>query len=383
MVALKKLFYSLYALFFNMSRIFPVKQNRIAFVAPHNGGDKDSLGILRSFAEERGEYEIVTISTQALKLDFSGFAAFISSCVRAAEFFTLKANRLATAKYVFLNDNFMPMASLKFSPEAVVAQLWHAEGAFKKFGLDAPLTSDVREREKKCSERLDFVICSSKNVAPIYARAFGVPAEKVLPLGSPRTDYLLGRKDAEAIRAEFDRIHPECKGKKLVLYAPTFRDDPEKDKNLLNRLNIDLFEHELGGEYALLVKLHPQINSSCVPSGAIDVTSGYPINDLTLICDILITDYSSVCMDFALLSKPCVFFAFDLEEYEKERSFYFDYESYVPGTVAYDFPQVIEAIKNPRNDEEKLRRFRDFNFDYIDRENTRRIFETVISANSK
>ena len=120
-----------------------------------------------------------------------------------------------------------------------------------------------------------------------------------------------------------------------------------------------------------------------MPSGAIDVTSGYPINDLTLICDILITDYSSVCMDFALLSKPCVFFAFDLEEYEKERSFYFDYESYVPGTVAYDFTQVIEAIKNLRNDEEKLRRFRDFNFDYIDRENTRRIFETVISANSK
>ena len=383
MVALKKLFYFLYALFFNMSRIFPVKQNRIAFVAPHNGGDKDSLGILRSFAEEMGEYEIVTISTQALKLDFSGIAAFVSSCVRAAEFFTLKANRLATAKYVFLNDNFMPMASLKFSPEAVATQLWHAEGAFKKFGLDAPLTADVREREKKCSERLDFVICSSKNVAPIYARAFGVPAEKVLPLGSPRTDYLLGRKDAEAIRAEFDRAHPECKGKKLVLYAPTFRDDPEKDKKLLDRLNIDLFERELGGEYALLVKLHPQINSSCAPSGAIDVTSGYPINDLTLICDILITDYSSVCMDFALLSKPCVFFAFDLEEYEKERSFYFDYESYVPGTVAYDFSQVIGAIKNPRNDEEKLRRFRDFNFDYIDCENTRRIFETVISANSE
>lgn len=378
---MKKLFYSLYALFFNLSRILPVKKNRIAFVAPHNGGEKDSLGILRSYIEKKGSYEIVEISTRDLKLDTSGFRALVSSCLKAAGFFTLKAKALATSKYVFLNDNFMPMASLKFSKEAFITQLWHAEGAFKKFGLSAPLTDDVREREKKCSASLTYVICSSKNVAPIYAEAFGIDESKILPLGTPRIDSLLAERDVEQLRREFDEKHPECKGKKLILYAPTFRDDPETDKSVVKNIDMDAFNRELGSEYSLLIKLHPQIHSGEPVEGTVDVTSG-DINDLTLISDLLITDYSSACMDFALLSKPCIFFAFDLEEYEKERSFYFDYESYVPGAVARDFNAVIEAIKNPRNDEEKLRRFRDFNFDYIDCDNTKRVFESIISSNS-
>lgn len=379
---MKKIFYSLYALFFNLSRILPVKQNRIAFVAPHNGGENDSLGLVRAYAESKGIYDIVTISTRDLKPDFSGIKTLVFSCFRALRFFTLKAAALATSKYVFLNDNFMPMASLKFSPEAVITQLWHAEGAFKKFGLSAPLTDDVRLREKKCSEKLSHVVCSSKNVAPIYAEAFGVDESRILPLGAPRIDSLLKKKSVDEIRQKFDNIHPECKGKKLILYAPTFRDDHETNRRLLDNLDMDLFRREFGDNYILLVKLHPQINAGVKAEGTVDVTTGHDINDLTLISDILITDYSSVCMDFALLSKPCIFFAFDLEEYEKERSFYFDYETYVPGTVAKDFPAVVEAIKNPRNDEEKLRRFRDFNFDYIDCNNTERIFNAVISANS-
>ncbi len=379
---MKKLFYSLYALFFNICRVFPVKKNQVAFVAPHNGGENDSLGILRSYVKKIGGYDIVNISTRDLQLDFSGVKSLVISCLKAAGFFTLKAKALATSKYVFLNDNFMPMASLNFSPEAVVTQLWHAEGAFKKFGLSAPLTDDVAAREKKCSEKLTYVVCSSKNVAPVYAEAFGIDESKVLSLGAPRIDSLLAERDVAALREEFDKNHPECRGKKLILYAPTFRDAPEANQKLLDNINMDLFGRELGDDYYLLIKLHPQINSGISLDGTTDVTSGCDIRDLTLICDMLITDYSSACMDFALLSKPCVFFAFDLEEYEKERSFYFDYESYVPGAVARSFGEVIEAIKNPRNDEEKLHRFRDFNFDYIDCNNAERIFNFIISANS-
>ncbi len=365
-----------------MSRLlFPLKENRIAFVAPHHGGESDSLGILRSYAEKKGGFDIVVISTTDLKIDFSSFGKLISSAIKAIGFFTLKAKALATAKYVFLNDNFMPMASLRFKEDAVITQLWHAEGAFKKFGLSAPLTDDVKEREKKCSEKLTYIICSSKNVAPIYAEAFGVDESRILPLGTPRIDMLLCGRDVNKIRADFDKKHPECKGKKLVLYAPTFRDDPETDKNIVKNIDADLFNSELGNEYSLIIKLHPQIHSGEHVEGTVDVTVGHDINDLTLICDVLITDYSSVCMDFALLSKPCIFFAFDLESYEKERSFYFDYKNYVPGPVVEDFGAVIREIKNPRKNEEKLRSFRDFNFDYIDCNNTKRIFERIISSN--
>lgn len=368
----------LYALFFNLSRILPLKKNQIVFVAPHNGGENDSLGTLRSYVEKAGGYEIITISTRDLVIDKSNIKSLASSCLKAAGFFTLKAKALATAKYVFLNDNFMPMAYLRFHKDAVITQLWHAEGAFKKFGLSAPLADDVREREKKGSANLTYIVCSSKNVAPIYAEAFGVDESKILPLGAPRIDSLLCERNIDKIRAAFDEANPECKGKKLILYAPTFRDDPETDKNIVNNIDMEAFRRELGDKYALLIKLHPQINSGSTVDGTVDVTKGYDIGDLTLICDILITDYSSACMDFALLSKPCIFFAFDLESYEKERSFYFDYESYVPGTVAKNFDDVIKAIKSSDSTEEKLLEFRNFNFDYVDCNNTKRVFERII-----
>lgn len=378
MLILKKLFYSLYAVFFNICRIFPVRKNRVAFVAPHNGGEKDSLGVMRSYVEKIGGYDIVNISTRDLQLDSSGMKSLVISCLKAAGFFTLKAKALATAKYVFLNDNFMPMANLNFSPEAVITQLWHAEGAFKKFGLSAPLTQDVASREKKCSEKLTYVICSSKNVVPVYSEAFGIDESKILPLGAPRIDLLLAQRNTDELRQAFDRLYPECNGKKLILYAPTFRENGDADKKLLDNIDMNAFAKQLGNDYCLLIKLHPQINSSKPVEGAVDVTKGHDIGELTLICDMLITDYSSACMDFALLSKPCVFFAFDLEEYEKERSFYFDYENYVPGEVAKTFDEVIEAIKNPRISEERLRSFRDFNFDYVDCNNAERIYNRIL-----
>ncbi len=374
---MKKIFYSLYAVFFNICRIFPVKKNRVAFVAPHNGGEKDSLGVMRSYIEKIGGYDIVNISTRDLQLDFSGIKSLVISCLKAAGFFTLKAKALATSKYVFLNDNFMPMADLNFSKEAVITQLWHAEGAFKKFGLSAQLTDGVADREKKCSEKLTYVICSSKNVVPVYSEAFGVDENKILPLGAPRIDLLLAERNSDELRKIFDKAHPECKGKKLILYAPTFRENGEADKKLLDNIDMKAFNEQLGYKYCLLIKLHPQINSSKPVEGAVDVTKGHDIGDLTLISDMLITDYSSACMDFALLSKPCIFFAFDLEEYEKERSFYFDYKNYVPGEVAKTFDEVIEATKNPRNSEDKLRAFRDFNFDYVDCNNAERIYNRI------
>ena len=374
---MKKIFYSLYAVFFNICRIFPVKKNRVAFVAPHNGGEKDSLGVMRSYIRKIGGYDIVNISTRDLQLDFSGIKPLVISCLKAAGFFTLKAKALATSKYVFLNDNFMPMADLNFSKETVITQLWHAEGAFKKFGLSAPLTDEVAMREKKCSEKLTYVICSSKNVVPVYSEAFGIDESKILPLGAPRIDILLSERNTAEIRKAFDDAHPECKGKKLILYAPTFRENGDADKRLLDNINMAEFNKLLGDEYSLLIKLHPQINSSEPVDGAVDVTKGHDIGELTLISDMLITDYSSACMDFALLSKPCIFFAFDLEEYEKERSFYVNYESYVPGEVAKTFDEVIEAIKNPRSSEEKLGTFRDFNFDYVDCNNAERIYNRI------
>ncbi len=373
---MKRLFYILYAAFFNICRIFPLKENRVTFLSPHRENFTDSLGMVLREVKKRGKYDIVKVSSA--DLDLTGG---VKGIFRAIGFFTVKAYLLATSKYVFLNDNFMPMGSLNFSKNAVVTQLWHAEGVFKKFGLHIPQPEDVRRREIAGATKLSFVVCSSESVKPIYAEAFGVEESKVLPLGAPRADRFFTDCKIEEIKKRFLQKSPQCKNKKLVLYAPTFRDNAEDDRVLLQSIDMKKWEDALGDDFAFLVRLHPQIHR-CDASldGAVDVTDWEDVGELTLICDCMITDYSSVCMDAALIGKPLAFYAFDLEKYASDRSFYFDYESYVPGPVAKSFDELLDIIKNIDNlkGNEKLEKFREFNFGNPDGNSTVRVVDTII-----
>jgi CDP-glycerol glycerophosphotransferase (TagB/SpsB family) len=365
---MKTLFYKLFSLIFRLCRIFKIKDGRVALLSPHNAGFHDSLGEIAKQLKEKGNYEIKYISGQDLK-----------SLPKAIRFFTVNAFYLATAKYIFMNDNFMPMADLNFAKEAVVTQLWHAEGAFKKFGLSVSQPESIRRRVIAGNKNLTYVICSSPDIVHIYAEAFGVEKGKVLPLGSPRTDYFFESHDLEGMREKFDREHPECRGKKLILYAPTFRDNPQEDEKLLESFDFKKFNSELGSEYALLIRLHPQIHSSKLKTdGAANMTDYPNVSELILLCDLLITDYSSICMDFALLGKPSCFYAFDLKSYAAERQFYFDYEAYVPGSVSKTFSELIRTIKDKDFKMEKIEKFRLFNFDNANGKAAQRVVDRVL-----
>lgn len=373
---MKRFFYILYAAFFNICRIFPLKNNRVAFLSPHRENFTDSLGAVMKELQSREKYEIVKISSA--DLDLRGGAAAI---IRAFQFFTYKAYLLATSKYVFLNDNFMPMGSLHFSKNAVVTQLWHAEGVFKKFGLDIPQPKKVRDREISGASKFTWIVCSSEQVAPYYAKAFGVPQEKVLPLGSPRSDKFFEEIDTDKIKTKFFTEYPELKGKRLVLYAPTFRDNADDDRVLLSSVDVEAFNKRFGDDAAFLVRLHPQIHRcENMLDGAYDVTDWDDVGELISICDAMITDYSSVCMDAALIGKPLYFYAFDLNKYAAERQFYFDYESYVPGPVARDFSTLLNllAVGISKTYVDKLSVFREFNFGTPDGNSAKRVVDTIM-----
>lgn len=366
---MKNLFYTLYALFFNFSRaVFPLKKNRVAFVSMHNENFCDALGAVRDEMESRGGFEFVYITRQDLSL---------SNPLKALAFFLVKSRLLATSEYVFLNDNFLPMGKLNFRKDAVITQLWHAEGAFKKFGLHIPQNDALRKAEIAANGKLSYVVCSSEGVRKIYAEAFGVDEKKVLPLGAPRVDYLKDEKHKETAIAEIHQKYPQTKNKKILLYAPTFRDDPERDKEILKKFNIAALKKALGDEYEIFVRLHPQIHiSDRDTEGATDVTDFPDVRKLILASDVLVTDYSSICMDFAFLEKKTVFFVYDLNWYTKTRDFYFDYESFVPGLIAKTTEELLAAVKadfqKERND-----RFRDFNFSYTDSLSAKRVVDTI------
>jgi len=367
---MKSLLYALYAVFFNLSaRLFPLKENRVCFLSMHNEGFCDSLGcVCEKLGEMRGDMEKVFITRRDLTS---------KNPLRLLSFFLVKSRLLATSKYVFLNDNFMPMGRLSFKKDAVITQLWHAEGAFKKFGFDIGQPEEVRRAEKAGNEKLTYVVCSGEGVREIYAGAFGVKKEQVLSLGAPRCDYLLTKGNAEAARAELEALYPEARGKKVVLYAPTFRDTKEENLNILKMLDTKKFTERLGEEFVLFIKLHPQVNEGGSVENAVNVTSYDDVRKLALFCDVLITDYSSICMDFSFLDKKTVFFAYDLEKYTADRDFYFDYEGYVPGRVARTFDECIEAI-TADFDRERNERFKKQNFSFFDDKSAERVIEAII-----
>lgn len=365
---MKKVFYRILAIIFNFFRaLFPLKANRVTLLSPHNASFNDSLGEIRKELKKRGEYDFNCISHG----DFS-------SPLKAIAFFTVKTFKFATSKYVFMNDNFMPMGFLNFRKEAVLVQLWHGEGAFKQFGLSIELPKEIRELELAADKKLSFVICSAEGVRHIYASAFGIDESRVLPLGSPRADALLNASNAKELRADFEEKHPQCKGKKIVLYAPTFRDDPKSDAEFLKLFDCEKFTQALGDEYCLLIRLHPQVHGAARLDGAIDVTDYKSVNELTLISDMLITDYSSICMDFVLLDKPCVFFAPDMEEYLARRPVYYDYETFVPGEIVRNTDELIAAVKNAKADK-KLEEFKKLNLEAVDGKSCQRILDRIIS----
>lgn len=352
--------YRLYAFCFNCFAHFPMRK-RVALLSPHKADFTDSLGEMETEMQRLG-FRTARVSGRDIKPDVLSPAALL----RMLRFFTKGAYILATSSVVLLNDNFMPMADLHIRPAAQWVQLWHAEGAFKRFGLDIPsLPDDVRARVQAGTAKLRFVVCSSRAVVPLYASAFGVPQDRVLPLGSPRADaYLRACRSIDT--ASFRRTYFGGTEKKIVLYAPTFRDDPAENATLLTHFDFDAFRRELGETHMLVLRLHPQFHDVPVPDGVCDMTGFADAGALFAACDMLVTDYSSVCMDFALLGKPCLFYAFDLGKYASDRSFYFDYTKYVPGPVANTFPQLMAAIRSADANRDALQTFARFNFDTQD-----------------
>lgn len=378
---MKNVFYGIYAFVFNVFRLFPLKKNKISFLSPHNESFNDSLGAVMNEVILRDDFQVVKISCRDLVIDKSSVKTLIVSLCKVFRFFTVKAYHLATSAYVFMNDNFMPMAKLNFKKDAVITQLWHAEGIFKRFGLHIDQPDEVRKLEIEGNKKLTYVVCSSDQVAETYAEAFGVSKYKVLPLGAPRTDKFFKKINEERLRADFDKMYPECKGKKLVLYAPTFRDDREDDCRLLDSIDVKAFNDRFGATSCLLVRLHPQVrNCSADLNGAIDVSDFTDLTVLIRICDIMITDYSSICMDFALLEKPIYFYAFDLEKYTADRAFYFDYESYVPGPVARDFQTLLNLINNNVSNtySKRLLDFKFLNFGTPDGNSTNKVVDCIL-----
>jgi CDP-ribitol ribitolphosphotransferase / teichoic acid ribitol-phosphate polymerase len=291
---------------------------------------------------------------------------------------------MATSKYVILDDYYRHLYKLKLPKRTEVIQIWHAAGAFKKFGHSAVgyLESNTSEFENHAHQSYTKAVVTSQEIVSHYAEAFNMPEKDIYPLGLARTDFFFNKDALEYNRENYYGTYSKLRGKKVITYAPTFRGGPGKRSNFQMNLDLIGMAKELGDEYILVLKLHPSVNKNVkIPEEAQDFVINMSANDISnvlAITDILISDYSSLVFEYALLERPMIFFAYDLKQYLEDRGFYYEYNDFVPGPIVSTTEEIIELVKNDEFDLEKVKQFKERFFDHLDGQAAKRFVETLI-----
>nr|WP_253289175.1 CDP-glycerol glycerophosphotransferase family protein [Lachnoclostridium sp. MSJ-17] len=289
----------------------------------------------------------------------------------------------ATSKVVVL-DEFTPQIHyIDLRDDTKLIQLWHACGAFKTFGftrLSKPKGSPQPTRNHRS---YDFVTVSSTYCKKCHSEGFGIATDNVVATGIPRTDVFFDENYKAAARKKFYDAHPTFKGKKIILFAPTFR-GMVKETAFYPTEMFDINEvcSKIPDDYAIIIKHHPFVNDvQPIPDRykdrVIDLSADNELNDLLFVTNVIITDYSSLVFEASLIDIPMIFYVFDLEKYINERDFYFDFKLYAPGKIVYSTEQLIDSIKNEDYCTEKIKPFADMFFDYRDGRSTQRVVKLI------
>ncbi|WP_157252429.1 bifunctional glycosyltransferase/CDP-glycerol:glycerophosphate glycerophosphotransferase [Nonomuraea typhae] len=253
---------------------------------------------------------------------------------------------LARSRYIVTNAHLPEW--FRRREGQVVVQTWHGT-ALKRIGFDI---ENIRFARTDYKERLGVevlqwthLVSPSPWSTPVLRRAFRYEGE-VVEEGYPRNDVLSRAGAAGEVRERLGLPY----GKKVVLYAPTWRDDSFSARGRYRcdlRLDLARMAAELGEDYVFLLRAHPNVTDRPGVAGdrVLDVSTYPDIQELFLVADVLVTDYSSAMFDFAVTGRPMLFYTYDLEHYRDTlRGFYFDFEAEAPGPLLRETGDVIAAL---------------------------------------
>lgn len=291
---------------------------------------------------------------------------------------------LAGQDFIFVDDYVPVFAFLRLKEPTKLIQVWHAGVGFKSVGYTRFGKSGSPHPTESCHRHYDYAITGSDELNGIYSELFGLPEEKMLGLGLARSDNLLDEELICARPDTFYKEHPECRGKKLILFAPTFRGKNQKKAYYnYDKLDMDAIYDFCGDEYIWAFKMHPFIRtlpeiSEKHSDRIIDLSSSSNINDLYPVADILITDYSSAYYEFSMLGKPLLFYTYDREVYEVVRGVHQSIRESAPGKVCDTFDELMTALENKDYELEKTLKFKEENFSNYDGHAADKIIDKVL-----
>ncbi|HET7180698.1 MAG TPA: CDP-glycerol glycerophosphotransferase family protein [Candidatus Limnocylindrales bacterium] len=249
---------------------------------------------------------------------------------------------LRTSSLFVVDNAYLPVHVAPHRQGTTVVQVWHGVGALKRFGADT--TTGLTEPERSfLHHHYDYVVCAGEAARAPYAAALRTPLERVLALGSPRTDLFF---DPDALAAARERVlaaYPALRGASVILYAPTFR-GRGRGKRAAPGFDAAAIRAALPAGHVLALKSHPNLDPALVAKAGFDavIDPTMELNDALAAADVLVTDYSSSIYEWALLRRPLVLLLEDLHAYERDPGLYVDVRTDLVGKQV-DRPQDLAA----------------------------------------
>lgn len=336
--------------FYSLLKLLPV-QNKITYISRQmNTIPQDFQLIIDNFSKKDKSFKHIVLAKRIP-------SHMVGKLLYCFHIF-IQMYHIATSKAVLLDTYCIPVSILKQRENLIVIQLWHALGAFKKFGysiLDQKEGSSSKiAKTMKMHYNYTYVLSSSEYASHFFAEAFHVDESKVLIYPLPKTDLLLNSELKESIIKKIYNRYPILNnGKRTIVYAPTFRKDTEdnlKDgiMKLINKIDFN--------NYNFVLKKHP-LTEFVINDDRIIEEHDFSSLEFFHVADCIITDYSASLFEASLLNKPIYFYAFDYEEYMQGRNFYFDYKTMVPGKICYNADELVNELENVEFNYDRLREF--------------------------
>lgn len=301
----------------------------------------------------------------------------------------------STSKYWITNSR-VPDVIVK-KKNQIYTQCWHGT-PLKKLGFDITVQGgnalnslkDIRYKYQVDSKKYTYMVSPSRFCTEKFISAFNLKKvgkeDIIIEKGYPRNDYLINYKDEDIKRIKKELKLPQ--DKKILLYAPTWRDNQHESGvgyTYKTEVDFDYLREKLQDEYIILFRAHYFVANSFdfkkYKGFVYNVSEYNDINELYIISDILITDYSSVFFDYAILKRPMLFYMYDLDDYKnKLRDFYFDL-SELPGPIIEKEKELVSEISKISKNFKYDKKYKDFNnkYNYLDDgQASKRVIETII-----
>ncbi|WP_337020056.1 CDP-glycerol glycerophosphotransferase family protein, partial [Oceanobacillus massiliensis] len=270
---------------------------------------------------------------------------------------------LSNASYLVLDDYYLPVYLFKPNSTLKVIQLWHAAGAFKKFGystLGKKFGPDEYYlRLIPIHSNYTHVYVSSKKVVNYYAEAFNMNVNNIFPVGIPRTDLFYQEDKCDLIKASiYRRFNHIAKLDESIniLVAPTYRADGLQKESTFDLLkSLMKLSDQMDSKIRILFKPHPYMDKGNLKTILeyvnITVAERFSINEWMLVSDAFITDYSSSIFEFALLKRPMAHVIPDMKEYEDNRGFYQEVSTASDGVILENNDALLKWINERKKHE--------------------------------